>query len=256
MSARVLMVVPTLGRRIGFLRKTFISIAHQKPAVDVVVVVPGDATEARSLAREFGAGLVDDPGSLSGAINLGWKSAGAGHDYLAWLGDDDLLLPGSVGTAVAALDADPVAAVAFGACEYITVDDRIIWTSRAGRFAPWLMTWGPDLVPQPGSLFRREAVLQAGPVDEALAYAMDLDLLLRLRRVGRFVDAKTVLAQFRWHPDSLTVSGRTRSLQESEEVKRRYYSPAAARSAVIWERPVRAATRLAAYRLNRRARRT
>jgi hypothetical protein len=36
-----------------------------------------------------------------------------------WLGDDDLLEPGSLTATVAALDADAGAVVAYGSCRYI-----------------------------------------------------------------------------------------------------------------------------------------
>jgi GT2 family glycosyltransferase len=114
------------------------------------------------------------------------------------------------------------------------------------------MTWGPDLVPQPGSLFRRSTIDRIGPLDESLRFAMDLDVLIRLRRAGRFVNTRRVQAKFRWHPESNTVADRSGSLDESEMVKRRYYTPLQSRLRVLWERPVRVATRLAARRLNAR----
>lgn len=64
-----------------------------------------------------------------------------------------------------------------------------------------------------------------------------------------------VVSCFRWHGDSLTVSDRTASLDESERVKRRHLSPTARRLAWTWEGPVRVATRLAAREVTRRARR-
>ena len=171
--------------------------------------------------------------------------------YGNWIGDDDLLTPGSLVTAAAALDDNPTATVAFGYCDYIDGEGRRLFTSRAGRLAPWLMTWGPDLVPQPGALFRLEAVREVGMIDSSLSYAMDLDLLLRLRRVGGFVNTRTVLSAFRWHASSTTVANRTPSLDEAELVKRRYLSPWLRALALFWERPVRLATRLAARRVSR-----
>ena len=252
--ARVLLVIPTLGRRPESLRQTLRSIADQRPhRADVVVVCPPDATEALALAAEFGALVADDPGGLSAAVNVGLSVARPWHEYANWIGDDDLLTPGALATAVLALDEDPDAVLAFGYCDYIDDAGRRLFTSRAGRFAPWLMTWGPDLVPQPGALFRLSAVREVGVLDEALDYAMDLDLWLRLRRHGRLVNTRTTLSSFRWHPGSTTVANRTPSLAESELVKRRYLSPARRRLAPLWEMPVRGATRLAARRVDRLA---
>jgi glycosyltransferase involved in cell wall biosynthesis len=253
--ARVLLVIPTLGRRVDLLRRTLESIRDQVPhRADVMVVCPSGAAEAVQLAAEFCAQVVDDPGGMTAAINAGLAQAGQDHEYFNWIGDDDLLTPGSLSATVGALDADPAAVAAFGYCDYIDVADRVLFTSRAGVLAPWLMTWGPDLVPQPGALFRLATVREVGGLDPTLKYAMDLDLMLRLRRRGTFVSTGRTLSCFRWHPTSTTVANRTASLDEAERVKRRYLSPTQRRLAPLWEGGVRFATRLAARRVNRLAR--
>ncbi|MDX6204504.1 MAG: hypothetical protein QOF39_561 [Frankiales bacterium] len=251
-QSRVIIVVPTLGKRPELLNLTLQSLADQpdEPA-DVVVVVPAEATEARAIASASGARLVDDPGGMTAAINVGFALAEPRHLYGNWIGDDDLLAPGALAAAAKALDGDSAAVVAFGHCDYIDSDGGRLFTSKAGRLAPWLMTWGPDLVPQPGALFRLAALRQVGLLDPSLSFAMDLDLLLRLRSKGRFVNTGTTLASFRWHPESTTVANRARSLAEAEQVKRRYLSPTQRRLAPLWERPVRLATRLAARRVGR-----
>jgi glycosyltransferase involved in cell wall biosynthesis len=254
-AARVLLIIPTLGRRVDLLRQTLESIRDQVPhRADIVIVCPSDAEEAVKLGAEFCARAVDDPGGMTAAINAGLAQAEPGHEYFNWIGDDDLLTPGSLAATVSALDADPGAVAAFGYCDYIDAADRVLFTSRAGVLAPWLMTWGPDLVPQPGALFRLVTVRQVGGLDPTLSYAMDLDMMLRLRRRGTFVNTGRTLSCFRWHPTSTTVANRTASLDEAEQVKRRYLSPAQRRLAPLWEGPVRAATRLAARRVNRLAR--
>ncbi len=253
--ASVLLVVPTLGRRLDYLEQTLDSIGAQDVAADVVVVIPRDAGDARGLATARGAMLVDDPGSLPAAINAGVAVADSGHDYVNWIGDDDLLAPGSLAVTTAALGADAECVVAYGACSYIDDEGRHLWTSQAGRWAQRILPWGPDLIPQPGMLVRLDAWLAVGGVDDSLRFAFDLDLLLKLRRRGRFADVGQVVSSFRWHPDSLTVSDRTTSLDESEAVKRRHLSPRARRVSWAWEQPVRLATRVAAREVTRRARR-
>lgn len=250
---RVLIVVPTLGRRPEYLALTLESVRNQGVPVDVVVVCPQSARDARETAVCFGAQVLDDPGSLSAAVNRGLGRAAAHHVYGNWIGDDDLLTPGSLAATSSALDHDVGAVLAFGHCSYIDPAGRELWVSRAGRAAVWLLPWGPDLVPQPGMLFRLADFQAAGALDESLNFAMDLDLLLRLRRRGRFVDVGVPVSAFRWHHESLTVSDRSSSLAESEMVRRRYLPEGVRALAPVWEAPVRAATRLAARRLSARA---
>jgi GT2 family glycosyltransferase len=253
-TARVLMVVPTIGTRLAFLDRCLDSIAAQDVPVDIVIVAPDRPGIAEAAAR-VGAAVLPDPGSLPGAINLGVASAGPQHAFVNWLGDDDLLEPGSLSLTTRALDAHPDAVVAYGACRYIDEDDMELWVSQAGPWASRVLSWGPDLIPQPGMLVRADAWRAVGGVDESFRFAFDLDLLLKLKARGRLVDVGAVVSSFRWHADSLTVGDRTTNLEESERAKRRALGPTARRLCWLWERPVRVATRLAAAEVSRRARR-
>jgi GT2 family glycosyltransferase len=252
-AAEVLLVVATLGRRPEYLRQTLESIRSQEVASDVVMVAPVDVPGVREAAEEFGARLLPDPGSLPGAINLGVESSPETYAYVNWLNDDDLLEPGSLLATTRALAADPEAVVAFGSCRYIDGEGRELWISKAGPWAPRILGWGPDLIPQPGMLVRADAWRKVGGVDTSYRLAFDLDLLLRLKRLGRLADTGTVVSSFRWHADSLTVDDRTTNIAESERAKRAALSPSARRLAWMWEAPVRVATRMAAREVQRRA---
>lgn len=207
------------------------------------------------LAAEFQAIAIPDPGSLPGAINVGIESASPAHAFVTWLGDDDLLTPGSLAATTTALDSHSDAVLAYGSCRYINEKREELWINRAGRWAQWVLPWGPDLIPQPGMLVRRNSWTQVGGLDTSFGMAFDLDLLLRLRQLGSFVDVKQVVSCFRWHSTSLTASDRTRNLEESERAKRAALNPRARRLAWLWERPVRLATRAAAWEVQRRAQR-
>lgn len=253
--SRVLLVVPTLGTRLALLQQSLASITMQDCPVDIAVVSPTAASEVRSVAMRSGARVLDDPGSLARAINLGVASADDRHEYVGWLADDDLLEPGSVRAAIDLLDRDSSAVVAFGSCRYVDEHGAELWVNRVGNWAPKVLSWGPDLIPQPGMLVRRSAWESVGGLDDTFSFAFDLDLLLKLKRVGRLRNTGVVMSSFRWHADSLTVSDRTMNLQESERAKRRYLSPRQLRWAWLWEGPVRMATRIAAREVSRRAER-
>ena len=254
-SARVLVVLPTLGERLDTLEETFASIEEQRSGVGlrVVLVAPESATGARDLAHRYGATIVDDPrAGMSAAMNAGIAAAD-GETYYAWMGDDDKYRPEGLATLARMLDEDARAAVAYGGCDYIDPAGRVIGTSAAGRLARWLLPWGPDLVPNPAAMIRLDALRSAGEFDVRLRYAMDLDMFLRLRPHGRFVSTRRVVAAFRWHPDSLTVANRAASSQESEAVKRRHLPAPLRPLSPLWDLPVRWASRQAAVAVSRRA---
>ncbi len=252
----VLAVVPTLGERVDTLGPALASVRAQE-GVDVrlVVVVPPAADEARLIAAEHGAIVVDDPKrGLSAAVNVGIAEAD-GEAYFSWIGDDDELHPDGLRSLVDLLEADPGAVVAFGACDYMDDRGEIFAVSRAGKWARRVLAWGPDLIPQPASLTRLSAMRAVGAYDETLRFVMDLDMFLRLRRRGRFVTTGRRVAKYRWHPDALTVANRDLSISEGDSVRRRHLPVRVRPLALLWERPVRLAINLVSDQLSRRARR-
>lgn len=248
------MIVPTLGRRPELLERSVASIRAQDVPSDIVIVAPSGNAVVEHVARKYSAEILPDPGSQASAINAGAELLRPHHEYVNWHCDDDLLEAGSLTATVSALDIDPNAVVAFGWCRYIDTQDHELWVSRAGSWAPRILGWGPDLIPQPGMLVRSDAWKRVGGINESYRFAFDLDLLLRLKRLGTFVSVPRVVSSFRWHQESLTVSDRSTNLRESERARRSALSPALRPWAWAWEKPMQAATRLAANSVSRRAR--
>ena len=254
---KILVVLPTLGDRIDSLEETLETVAQQRTEVDLtlVVILPERATQARDLAARFGAVVLHDPGQgISEAINVGVRAA-TDEAYYAWIGDDDLFREGGLRILRDLLDADPSAVVAYGGCDYVDPQGRTIGGSRAGRAALWLLPWGPDLIPHPGSIIRLEALRAIGLFDPSLRYAMDLDAFLSLRSHGRFLSTRKSVSAFRWHPDSLTVANRQGSSREAREVKTRHLPAWLRPVSPVWSIPVAWAAAVAASAVSRRARR-
>lgn len=251
--ARVLLIIATLGQRPEFLAQTIASIRDQHLAVDLVLVGPADNHSLQKVSAEENITLLPDPGSLPKAINLGASQLKAHHDYVNWLNDDDLLEPHTLHLVVQALDAHAKATVAFGHCRYIDTEGTELWVSKAGKLAPLILPWGPDLIPQPGMLVRKTAWQATGGVDPSYSLAFDLDLLLRLKKIGPLISVPTVVSSFRWHPNSLTVDDRTKNLQESERAKRNALPAPLKLISPLWDAPVRWAIRRAADRVSERA---
>ena len=252
---RVLLVTATLGQRPEYLKQMLESIRSQSIAADIVIVAPPDAPDIHETADTFRAALLPDPGSLPAAINVGIAHGLAQHDYayVNWLNDDDLLEPGSLAATTELLDRNHQAVVAYGACRYIDEQGQQLFVSKAGPWASRILSWGPDLIPQPGMLVRSTAWKQVGGLDTSFRLAFDFDLLLRLKKLGSLLDTGTVVSSFRWHADSLTVDDRKLNITESERAKRKSLPPAARGFAWIWEPPVRWATLMAAGFVQRKA---
>lgn len=219
----VLYVVPTLGTRASFLTETLDSLQRQEgAALAVAVVAPRSAMRLREEVTRRSMHFVIQKGTgMSSAINQGWREYGSGHEFWAWLGDDDTLMPGGAHRAVRNLQESPRASMVYGCCAYVDEKGTVRFIARPTRLAGRLLRWGPNLVPQPGSVARADAVRRAGGLDEDLRYAMDLDLFLRLQDIGPIRYEPSVLATFRWHDESTTVSSGAKSEAESREVRAR-----------------------------------
>ncbi|HEY5223788.1 MAG TPA: glycosyltransferase [Microbacteriaceae bacterium] len=254
-TSDILVILPTLGDRIESLKETFESIVEQRTtvALTLAVVLPIAAAEARTIAESYGAVIVDDPKEgISAAINRG-LAARTTERFYAWVGDDDLFRPGGLATLKALLDQHEDAVLAYGGCEYIDPTGKILALSNAGALAKFLLPWGPDLIPHPGTMIRLDALESIGGFDVTLKFAMDLDAFLKLRSHGRFVWTRAAVSAFRWHPDSLTVANRLDSSLESERVKRNHLPRVLRPISPVWNYPIRWASGVAASRINSRA---
>ena len=251
--ARVLLIIATLGQRPAFLAQTIDSIRAQSVPVDVVIVGPTGSSILQEISATQKIPLLPDPGSLPEAINLGATQIQNHHEFVNWLNDDDLLEPDTLHKVMKTLDENPKATVAFGQCRYIDTKGKELWVSKAGKLAPLILPWGPDLVPQPGMLVRTSAWKQVNGIDPSYSLAFDLDLLLRLKRIGPLVAVNHVVSSFRWHLESLTVDDRTKNLAESERAKRDALPKAVKPISRLWDVPVRWAIRRAANRVSSQA---
>ena len=254
-TKRILVVLPTLGDRLETLQETLETIETQRQTASLrlIVVAPATAIQARELAKQFGAEVVDDPKTgISEAINCGIRARN-GEEFYAWMGDDDLFRPEGLERLQELLDKNPQAVVAYGGGDYIDPSGKVLAQSAAGKLAQILLPWGPDLIPHPGSMIRLDALEQIGMFDPALKYAMDLDAFLKLKKLGKFAYTREIVSAFRWHPDSLTVANRRNSSLESEAVKAKHLPRVLRPIRFIWQYPIRWASSLAANLVSSRA---
>ena len=214
-------VVPTLGKRIDYLKECLNSL-HTNRVGFVVLVRPDAASWIDAEIAEYVDLVIDDGGSgLAAAINKGFRNLPSDVTYLNWIGDDDFLAPKSISYALQGFKINRDAVAIFGRCSYIDGTSQRIWENKSGQYATTLMKFGPFLIPQPGSLIRSEALNSVGLLDEKLQMAFDLDLFLRLDRFGSIKYLNRNLASYRWHDSTLTSKNPKLSLKEGKSVKLR-----------------------------------
>jgi hypothetical protein len=141
----------------------------------------------------------------------------------------------------------------FGSCDYIDPAGKVIWKNKSGQWAVPLLRFGPDLIPQPGALFRRSAFNKAGMLKSKYDWAFDFDLFIELSKLGKLKFVDQTLAQFRWHPESLSVEFRKKSVTEASKVRFSHLPKVLQPISLLWEYPVRQATLMAGKRVTSRA---
>jgi len=236
------LVVPTLGTRPEFLSQSLESIRAAGDSY-VLIVAPAAFNADHLVAAGLADRKIDETGrTLPAAIEQGFAALPESIEFMSWLGDDDLLRSGALTVTSSYLATHPRSAAVYGKCDYIDESGAIVWANRSGPWAAPLLRVGPDLIPQPGSLFRRSSYLKTKGLRTDLGWAFDLDIFLQLSQVGRLSYVKRTLAAFRWHVDSLSVGQRGDSVREASQVRKEYLPTWLRPVSVVWEGPVRWAT--------------
>ena len=254
MISKIGIVVPTLGKRPDYLHQCLSSIRSAGDAY-VMLVAPSDfdSTDLHSsgLIDQF---VVDPKSGLSAAINLGISELPRDVQFTNWLGDDDMLTPDSLRKTSKVLESNPDVVLVFGSCDYVDKKGEVLWTNRSGQWAVPLLRFGPDLIPQPGALFRRDSFYAIGELSSEFDWAFDFDLFIKLSRIGSVRFIPETVSSFRWHPESLSVEFRAKSVEEASRVRVTHLPAFFRWLSPIWEYPVRQATLIAGSRVNSKAR--
>jgi hypothetical protein len=244
-------VVPTIGERPQYLESTLKSI--REAGESFIVLVGRKGFDGSTFEK---SGLVDlyvdeDDASVPNKINQGFRALPANIEYITWIGDDDLLAPGALETAVQALNEPEKPVLVFGHCQYIDSEGKDVLVKRSGSWAVPLLRFGPQLIPQPSAFFRRDAFEKVGGLSDKFQFAFDFDLFLKLSKSGKAVFIDQILSSHRWHKTSLTYSRRWESVREANKVRVSNLAPAVRIISFFWEFPVIAITYLTGELLSR-----
>jgi hypothetical protein len=237
-------VVPTIGQRPQYIESTLRSI---REAGDTFVVLVGREDFNGKVFAD--SGLVDlyvdeDGPSLPGKINQGFRALPKEIEYITWVGDDDLLSSGALLRAVEVLDRPEKPVLVFGHCQYIDSDGNDVLVKRTGSWAVPLLRFGPQLIPQPSAVFRRDAFEKIGGLSHKYEFAFDFDLFLKLTKLGKSVFIDAITSSHRWHSTSLTYTRRWESVKEASTVRVANLPAIVRLISPVWEFPLMLFTHL------------
>jgi glycosyltransferase involved in cell wall biosynthesis len=191
-------------------------ISQGDDGIEVIVVDDGSTDDTLEILGRYRSRLDmklivrEHSGNWVASMNLGMRAATG--DYVSFLHHDDHWLPGRVSALRAAVSLDPDAVLVVHPSLYIN--------SRGEPLGVWrcALDRGRGLAPDdvverllvqnfiavPGPLFRRDAGLAVGGLDEALWYSADWDFWLKLAAAGQTVYLPQPYSAYRIHPVAST----------------------------------------------------
>ena len=181
--ASISVIIPTHSRP-HLLPRAVESALAAGTDVEVVVVddaSTGETAETCRALKDISYIRLDHNQGVAGARNAGMLSSSA--EYVAFLDDDDLRLPGSLDLQLATLRNTPDAAVIYGQALIGGATDRMAVDRYPQRCPEGDVFWQlltQNFMPSGSVLFRRSCLLRTGLLDRSIAGIDDWDLWLRL----------------------------------------------------------------------------
>jgi GT2 family glycosyltransferase len=217
-------VMPTYNGE-QFIAAALDSVRDQdNDGIELVIVDDGSTDQTLDIVRGYAGALpirLITPGRLGNwvaATNLGLREA-TGH-WACFLHQDDLWLPGRLKRLRSEMESHQGPLIIHNAM-YVGPDGQELgsWTCPfpktgaipSNQFIERLLVQNFIAIPSP--VFRRNAVIDSGGLDEALWFSADWDLWLRLGASGPVRFIGETLSAFRVHPASQTAA---RKLQPNE----------------------------------------
>jgi GT2 family glycosyltransferase len=206
---RITIVTPSLQQG-PFLDQTIRSVLDQQDVrIDYIVQDGGSTDETVAVIRRYAARLAHwkstgDAGQADAIVRGFSHSEGRPDDLMMYLNADDILMDGAVRFVAEYFARHPETDVVYG--------HRVLMDEDGSQVGRW-MTPRPacddlslhDFVPQETLFWRRRIWDRVGGIDASFKFALDWDLLLRLRSAGaRFDRLPWFLGGFRLHAGQKT----------------------------------------------------
>ena len=214
----ITVVTPSFNQA-EFIEATIRSVVLQGyPRLQYLVMDGGSADGAVEIIQRYApwisAWVSERDRGQSHAINKGFAQATG--EVVAWLNSDDRYLPGTLHAVARQVASHGAAAAWIGACRSVDPRGRVRYLIHPhGLELPTLADWVVSAwFAQPASFYRRAAAKRAGPLDESLQSAFDVDFFLRLAKEGPFVGTDDLWVEETIHPAAKTFAFPGRSYAE------------------------------------------
>lgn len=191
-----------------YIEETILSIINQDyPNLEYIIMDGGSTDNTVEIIKKYQDRITywvseKDTGQ-SNAINKGLRKATG--DIINWINSDDQLQPGALSAVAKHFMANPDAVIVHGRIEYFG-ETKNYYSSNLPQQDLTIKYVSHICMPQPASFFHRKLIDEQGYLDESLHFSMDTDLFMRAGLHYRLVQVEDVIARFRLHVNSKSVS--------------------------------------------------
>lgn len=220
---KISIVTPTYNTG-KFIERTILSIKNQNyPNYEQIIVDAGSNDETLSIIERYPelTYIIKEKCNQSEAINIGLKKATG--EIIGWLNSDDVYEPETFSKVVAFFEKHPEAELVYSDCIFIDEEDKVLGEWKTAPFNYFRNLNYAQMIPQQTIFFRRTILDKVGYLDEKLNFAMDFDFLVRISKVCKIVYmSHEILARFRLHSSSKTMSQRKKFEPETIMIRKRH----------------------------------
>jgi len=211
LGIKISVITPVFNGQ-DYIEETIISVlsATNYGEIEYIVINDGSTDGTLEILNKYShlIKIVSQPNSgESSAVNTGLLAAQG--EYILIVSADDPLLSSDIFDGVEEFfSANKLVVAWYPNWQMIDKYGKIIKIVEVSEYSDELMVGRFQCLPGPGTLFRKSAALQIGGRNPKWTFVGDYDFWLRLSRLGQIVKRGQVLAQWRWHPDSTSISRR------------------------------------------------
>jgi|688.fasta_scaffold101926_2 glycosyltransferase involved in cell wall biosynthesis len=218
MSMPLISIITPVFNGEDFIKETVESVLKFSSgySAEYIIVDDGSVDSTPNLLRTFGDLIklvsTENQGE-SAAVNLGMKLAKG--EVVLIVSADDPLISSQLFDGVSErfrLNQDLVAI--YHDWAVINQNGEILKINRPGPYSDEELIGKFHCLPGPGTFFRLSSAKLIGGRDPKWRFVADYDFWLRLSRIGKFHYRPEVLAQWRSHPNSTSVSLRGKEMAE------------------------------------------
>jgi glycosyltransferase involved in cell wall biosynthesis len=178
--------------------------------VEYLVIDDGSTDGTSRILQSYGTKIKlikQENQGESSAVNTGFNSAAG--DFVLVVSADDPLLSGDIFDGVEEFfDSNPETVVWYPNWNMINHDGKLIRTVHVDEYSEEKLIGRFICLPGPGAFIRKSAAIQIGGRRKKWKYVGDYDFWLRISRVGQLSKRDAVLAQWRFHDQSASISQR------------------------------------------------